>query len=163
MNRRLRARHVRMWGALAVLLPIGLAAAIYSRTPIPTVGVSGDAMPDDPAAHATFDFLDTRIRARLGPAANGSAAIVELTAEEDPALPDVLVYWTSTGAGATTSGLRGDELLLGSFFGRRTHRFTLPADAMSATADSVANGRLLFYSLAHGEVVAELNVDELGG
>ena len=155
MNRRLRKRHQLMLTGLALLLPIGFGLALQARPEIPAGGgriaALGPAVPQDGTTATQISWGELGIRSRYWAASQERAAVVQLTAAEDLALPDVLLYWSENKEDA----LQGDEFLLGSFFGEQTQRYSLPAGATST-------GRLFLYSLAHDEVVGTADLSETG-
>lgn len=156
MNRRLRQRHQGLVLGLALLLPVGLALALSSRRAVPkSLGTQAALGPSAPAELPLVSselWGEYAVFTRLWRKTETRQAIVELTAAEDLALPDVLLYWSASPK--QTGRLTGDEFLLGSFFGERTQRYGLPAGEP---------GGLVLYSLAHNEVVAVANLSELGG
>ena len=144
--------------ALAILLPVGIAAALNARIPIAINEVSlapiGPAAPPEAALDAADRWQGAELNCRVWPATSERATLVELSAAEDLALPDVLIYWSATEGEGTS--LAGDEFLIGSFFGKRTQRFALPAAAHSGVDGPT--GKLILYSLAHNRVVASASI-----
>jgi hypothetical protein len=150
-----------MFAGLAVLLPAGIAAAVLARSPSPRV----DALPVDLARAAGWDGVDAgrvlwRREDLWGELAltttlardPGGALTVGLTPAADLARPDVLVYWA---AGTEPAGrLPEDAVLLGALAGAHERAFALPGSAGTRA------GRLLLYSLAHAELVAEAPLPE---
>ena len=161
MIHELRLRHFRTFAALAVVIPAGITAALLPRSPAPRVA----ALPADLARAAGWDGTEAgqtlwrredlwgtlALTTTLTRSAGG-ALTVRLAPAADLARPDVLVYWA---AGAQPAGrLPEDALLLGALAGAHERAFALP-EAAAAQA-----GRLLLYSLAHAELVAEAPLPE---
>ena len=173
MTRVARGRHRATVTALAVALPTLLTLALTARparpTPepfpaslashrpegaassgafLPVGGPSGDAA-SDPGAWP----LDTRMaRSVAGP------PWVELRADDELRLPDVLLYWTPASAfasGSTAAGLPEAAWLLGRVAGTAWQQFVLPAAAREVP------GRLLLYSLGRQRVVAQLDLSSV--
>lgn len=139
----LRARHRRTWAVLAVLLPLGYVAAISSRPawPLDAAQNGMGPWPQEPDWEGSrrFDGGDLSFRLQI---ADGRLIYRPLD-EADP--PDVLLYWSPVQA-QVQRPLPAEAVLLGAVGGRAPRSFDLPEDA----ADS---GWLVFYSLAHGEVL----------
>ncbi len=146
MNRRLRKRHQLMLTGLALLLPIGFGLAPNARPAIPAgggrVAALGPPAPTDGVLATQLTWWNLKLQTTVWPSTPERSIIVEMRADEDLALPDVLLYWSESGE----VELQGDEFLLGSFFGQQTQRYALPF-AKELT------GRLILYSLAHDEVI----------
>ena len=151
MIQRLRAQHRATFALLAIVLPIGLWAALGSRRAVPAAAVPSESagLPETPPARDEIVTAGTtRLRLRVWPATKDGRRVLELTPEQDPELPDVLIYWTNSDA---TDELPPDCTLLGSLAGAQARRFTLAAE--------VRRGRLVLYSLAHQEIVASLEFE----
>ncbi len=154
MIRRLRINHRATFGALAVVLPIGLTLALTSRIQVPSSNAPGlpqiGVLPTSgaPLRDMTLDAGPLQFRLRLWDGAVGGHRILELTPKRDPQLPDLLVYWANS---EETGQLPTPCVLLGALAGTQMRRFVLPAE--------VLGGRLYFYSLAHQELIASQEFD----
>ena len=118
MIRRLRVRHRRTFGVLAVLLPLGFVASLAVRPEFPVSATAPSellATPDGTPLHVSGQI---------------------------PGAPDVLVYLVPGEFAG--DALPDDALLLGSC--GREREFRLPDDLEGEHT-------LVYYSLAHGEVV----------
>ena len=99
MIRRLRINHRATFGALAILLPIGLTLALTSRSQVPSSSASGlpqlDVLPTSGAPLRDMNLTAgaLQFRLRLWDGAVGGHRVLELIPERDPQLPDLLVYW----------------------------------------------------------------------
>lgn len=166
MIRPLRVRHRRWSLALALLLPIGLVAALAIRPAPPAVEPLPAALgsapePDVPGRPIAGwgdlwqgETLSTRVT--LAP---GGARRLDLVPHAPLAAPDLLVYWTPRTASATAVGapLPPGSRLLGGFDGTDgALRLPLPAEA-------TAGGRLILFSLAWGETIATAELPPLPG
>lgn len=149
MIRPLRQRHRLMVCTLGVLLPIGFAAGIAARKPVPvaaTVAPELTGKATDPAKVAWTKadlWPGQRIITSLRREAAGSVA-VEFTFR-DLVKPDVLVYWAA-GKEADGEGLPDNARLLGALASRTP--LSLPTDVRGEA------GQFVLYSLADHEVVA---------
>ncbi len=156
MIRSHRRRHFRVFAALAVVLPLILAAALLSRQrapvmdPAPTVldgrGNGGWTAIDSVEAEVGGAMIEIRILESIAaPARLG----VDLMPASALRAPDVLVYWSAAGDTAAGS-LPSDALLLGSLAGRRLRRFALPVHRGGQP------GSLVLYSAAHRAVLGTI-------
>ncbi len=152
MIAKLRRRHRATFVLLAVALPFGLAAALAGRT----AAARTATLPPDPRGARAQDFGSGMVvtNARLLTTADGGsfrlahqagALLVEQRGE--PA-PDVLAYWTA--ANGKLDALPADAKLLGAVSGQ-PRRYQLPS----------TSGQVLFFSLAHGAVLAQTTVEDL--
>ena len=136
--------------ALGVLMPIAFAAGIAARRSVPVVTSVSSELVRNAADFGAVDWAKAdlwpgqHIITSLRRAPAGSVA-VELMFR-DLARPDVLVYW-APGNDAVGQRLPDNARLLGALSDRAPLPF--PAELHGET------GRLLLYSLAHNEVVAE--------
>lgn len=143
-----------MFISLAIVLPLGLGLALSSRTSVPASANAprGDASAIAPDSAPASDTLAKsgalEFRLRIWNAAVNGARVLELTPKRDLESPDVLVYWADSEA---AKDLPANSVLLGSLAGTQARRFTLSKD--------VHGGRLFLYSLAHQELVANLEFD----
>ncbi len=154
MIRRLRINHRASFGALAVVLPLGLTMALVSRVQVPPSKATGlnqlGVLPTKgaPLRDVIVSVGPLQLRLRMWDAASGVHRILELTPERDPQLPDLLVYWANS---EEASLLPTPCVLLGSLAGTQMRRFVLPAE--------VRAGRLYFYCLGHQELIASQEFD----
>lgn len=142
---RLRRRHLGTFVALLVALPfaVPLARAAHREARVNATLPPDPRGPRAPVAAAGASPMAWQEVAALGGGRFLCAAGPDgLTLRQDAAdLPDVLAYWTAaTGA---VSALPADARLLGQLDGA-ARRFATPDGA----------GQVVFFSLAHGEVVA---------
>ena len=146
MIRELRRRHHRIWLALAVVLPLGYAAALAGRVPVPLDPAEALGPPDLPGSAVLelsggWEGLPVRGRVFARPDAG---PWLELQPLEDLRQPDLLVYWSALPGG---DGLPEGAYLLGALAGTQRRRFALPEAA-------AGGGHLLLYSLGHQRRVA---------
>ncbi len=146
MIRPLRRRHARAMAGLAVVLPLGFAAALVAREPERTTLLPEAVAPAGPAIEAPMHAVDDAwgeldLGMRVGRTAG--RVVVELAPRREVRRPDLLVYWTA--AESVGDALPGDAYLLGSL-GERARRYALPARA--------DGGSLVLYGMAHHGVVA---------
>ena len=152
----LRRRHRIMMGLLGVILPVGLVAGLVSRKSAPP---AVETVPGVPAS--SLARLDRLIETAMGGPPGEARWGIRLYAADFPVrlavklapqgaaaldLPDLLVYW-SEGASESGRGVPEDSHLLGSLPGDRPAVFVLPEAA------AAAGGRLIFFSLARGELL----------
>jgi hypothetical protein len=151
MIRPLRVRHRRIIAVLAVVTPLLFVAGLLARRPIPaTIDLAiGTTVEDHPGhevlsrdddAWGGLPILTEWLRAPGDPAGDPAVSL-ELTGPLKQ--PDLLLYWD---ASPREGGLSDEARLLGPVGGRRRDAWDVPA--------SDRPGRLVLYSLAHGEVVA---------
>ena len=156
----LRASHRRTVGALAAIVPLAFAAAIAARPKMPVSAADpqlewlaeAGLLAESAAADLTVEALRLRVFVRRtvdlsDPEEEVTPEFVVLP-EVDPERPDVLVYW-SPASTAEVESIPEDALLLGTLAGSRPRVFL----AGRKTTWPVG-GALLFYSLAHGELLA---------
>lgn len=155
MNRAQRIAHRRTFVALLAVVPLGFAAALAGRSPLP----SSAALPDDPAsARAPADFvwvgawMASGLSLSLGFGQAGERRLVELMDWGEPASPDVLLYWCAHEPQGGALPL--DAVLLGSLGAPENapRRLDLPPDAGRG-------GWLALYSLGHAEVLGALSLE----
>ena len=167
MNRSLRKAHLRRVGALIVLLPIGIGAALMNR-PDPSSYTSSGSTDEsgDRASLAEAKLVGPEINWKIGDGLvqlgvyarlSASSAALKLEPVAPVVAPDILVYWSE----GDESGTVGDALptgarLLGSWSGSSSASFPLP-DA--ARDDS---GLVTFFSLAHGEAIGLAFIESWG-
>jgi len=130
--------------ALALVVPALLVAALAARRPVPT----------DPQA-AGLLARDAAWQSREARRVADGVELVGLAVRLDRALfdtrPDVLAYWSAERT--TTGGAwPGQAHLLGSAADGLEGFLRLPEQAAET------DGWLVLYSLAHAEVVAELQL-----
>lgn len=153
MIRSLRARH-RAWTlALAILVPIGFAAAIAARPTWPATQMA-DWWPDAAEAAAAAESrswrvsswrveeLDLDLTLAFGP--TPGKVTVTVVPGSDARLPSVLIYGSAQAE--IGDALPGDARLIGTLAGAEP-RSLIVEDEPSIAA-------VYFYSLAHREVVA---------
>jgi len=155
MNRALRKSHLRRVVALALLLPIGIGAALLER-PEPELFVQADAAEARPTASdwssvPTHSLGGALVQARLKSIGSGAIQSLEVRSDSSLAAPDVLLYWLEGDEGPSA----GDELphevvLLGPFSGERPTEYGHPLVPLPGT------GSLIFYSLAHAELLGSI-------
>ena len=150
MIRPLRQRHRHLVAALAIFLPVAFAIGIAARRPVPEAGssplaaVSATGRFESQEWQRTDLFTNAPVQVRLLREHQGVGQFaVELSAGEDFAEPDLIVYWTVENP-AITGTLPGDAILLGTF---SPGRLPLPAAAVQA------GGRLVLFSLADNAIV----------
>lgn len=150
MNAPLRRRHAAWITALALVLPIAFAAAIATRQ-VPAVARELAFEPraaNSPEPLVAGQGELTLLQRADGPRWKARHDATRITIEQldGNEAPDLLAYWTPHA----TSGdkLSPDAVLLGPLHGgERT--FARPA----------ADGALVLFSLAHGEVVARATLE----
>lgn len=153
MIRRLRDSHFRIVMVLAALLPIGYAALLSRRTPTRSAAT---AIPADPGgrvpAGAVFQLLASpRIDGRLlAPPGQGQPDALLITPAADPAIPDLLAYWSPTAGDGQT--LPPDAMLIGALRGSREQVLPLPEPGM------MQGGYLILYSLVRDEILAAVRL-----
>lgn len=158
MNRSLRKAHLRRVGALIVLLPIGIGAALMSRPESSSYAAPGPTDEHEDQALFTEANLvrpemnwtvgDGTVRVRVYAEPSGSTAVLELEAAAPIVAPDILVYWSDGGSSETVGkGLPTGASLLGSFSGSGSSSFPLPDAARRE------DGLVTFFSLGHGETI----------
>lgn len=149
MNAPLRRRHHALMLALAVALPTGLIAAVTQRAPRPIAS----ELPRDPRAFGAVAALPEgvgvarelenesgqRWRVRL------EVARVAVAQTRGEPLPDLLAYWSPS---AVADELPADAVLLGAVAASE-RTFLVPRD----------RGVLVLFSLAHGEIAAECELE----
>lgn len=146
MIRPLRVRHRRVVLTLAIVTPLLFAAGLATRRPIP-LSTDG-ATPPEADRHRDAEIVDRDESAWgdlpiLTDWLGGPGAAVRLEVTEPLRQPDLLLYWDPEPAG---DRLSDSALLLGPVGGRRRASWDVPAP--------VEGGRLVLYSLGHGEIVA---------
>src|SRR5262249_24700649 len=152
MIRPLRQRHRHIVIAMGVVLPIVFTMGVVARKPAPTVP-SLPAKPGAPqfsSATTVWDrsdlFAKTAIQVRLLLESNSSGRFaLELSAPQDFVRPDMLVYWVAQSS-KTTDTIPDNAMLLGTFSA---------GPLLFSGKESNADGRLLLYSLANQEIVAQ--------
>ena len=157
MIRKLRARHRAMIVLLTPLLPVILLVALVGRSRVPPTGLPrelmGQADPSLVPVGAEWTLLQSpRIQVRfLAQQGDSTPSAVVLDSVQQPAPPDLLLYWAESAGDSTT--LPADALLLGPLEAGK--QLTLPA---------ANRGFLILYSLAHRERVgfAELSLVRSG-
>ncbi|MFT5285461.1 MAG: hypothetical protein ACI8TQ_001626 [Planctomycetota bacterium] len=169
MNRSLRKAHLRRFGLLAVLLPVGISAALMNRPTLPNASPADSGLEDKAAEQDTgalpfrrFSFaavegLELRL-SEFNDMSHGprDAALAVLLRTDAFTAPDVLVYWSKSSQTPTP----GDELpsevtFLGELSGLRSTTYWLPSDYWTG-------GALVLFSLAHGEVLDALRIESGG-
>jgi hypothetical protein len=147
--RPLRQRHRVIVCTLGVLLPVGFAAGLLARQPVPVTatvpsGIAGQASAFGKVVWTKADIWPgQRIVTSLRRDSAGSVA-VELMFR-DLAKPDVLVYWAAVKE-AASDGLPDNARLLGALSNRTS--LPIPVDVRGEA------GRFVLYSLADHEAVA---------
>lgn len=156
MIRALRSRHRWMTAGMGLVALAGLGAGVARRAPpavmaqLPSVLRSApaaggaDVRPAGPLRWAGDDsWLGARLRTEV------YSDAVQLTVLEPLRRPDPLLYWSPAPSGAD-SALPDGAVLLGRVLADPApQRFRLPPRA---------EGALLLFSLAHGEVFASLSL-----
>lgn len=144
----LRQRHRWMTILFFFIALSGLSLAVSSRVPIPVM----DNIPGEVAitAENLRDGLwgDLSILMGWGKDEKGRN-MVTLQPKESLLYPELLVYWHT---GDWNGVVDGPAMLLGSLSGMKARRFMV----------SDKDGTLVLYSLAQGEVVAALRVENEG-
>jgi len=148
----LRQRHRRTVIALGLVLPVVLTFGIAARKPAPIVAsLPGElTAPQFGSATTVWDrsdlFAKTTIQARLLRENNSSGRFaLKLSAHQDFVKPDLLVYWVAQNS-KTTETIPDNAVLLGVFSA---------GPLFFSGKESNGDGRLLLYSLANQEIVAE--------
>ena len=134
----LRRRHRAVFTLLALLLPVGLVAALRARPSFDTFE-PGDAT----QGALAVDGLEAPLVAVL------SEDVLELRALIDPKVPNLLVYHSQLAPPG--AGLPPDARLLGALPGTRPTSFELGSSA----------GVLLFYDLGHSTLLGSLPLSEV--
>ena len=151
MIRPLRQRHRRMFIVLGVALPVALVAGIAARKPVPVTpslpgGIVGEPVQFAATQWSRNDLFARQaiqvvlVRERVG----AGRLAIKLSAPEDFAKPDLLVYWVA-GNSTVSDTIPDDAFLLGSFNG--------PGPLPLPPGVSPSSGRLILYSLADHDVV----------
>ncbi len=151
----LRRRHFHGFATLAVVLPIAYGIGLAARTgPAVQPSIPAPLLGDEPGVELAEEILwsrgdlwgdlpiDTMLRR-----APDDGRVLELTPREDLRQPELLAYW-SPGLDPEL-GLGDRAVLLGRLGGTAPRRFRLPAEVQDVP------GRLVLYSLAHHDVVAQ--------
>ncbi len=151
MNAPLRRRHAALVTTLALALPVAFAAAIAKREAAPVQlelpleaqrASAVEALAPGAGTELTLETSSgQRWRARHDAT---RIAIAQVAGAE---LPDLLAYWSARNGG---DELAPDAVLLGPVNGGSSER---------TYARPGAGGVLVLFSLAHGEVVAQTNVE----
>jgi len=162
--RPLRVRHRRTVGALAVALPLGVAAALSARPPELEAAESG-APPSalTPASLPTAAPMDRVFVRGFGPWAElpltallgkdgAGGTQVEFRPTGPLLQPDLMAYWSPGAPDPGAPEPAAAAVLLGRV-GEVPCRFGIPA----------AEGHLILFDLARGEVVAARAIPELVG
>lgn len=150
MIRPLRQYHRHTFVALAMLLPGAFALSITARRVVPEnaplpVALAATSHPFDRTLWTRpglFSHAGIQVQLRHAAADTGKLAVI-FSAPANFVQPDLLVYWTP-GNSTDRERLPADAVLLGSF-----NAVVLPLPGVVGSAA----GRLILYSLAHGEVV----------
>jgi hypothetical protein len=142
VTRALRIRHRRAVATLAVLLPVGVAAAVASRPAVISESRPGEA---DAGLRVAARWI-----AADAAATRPAAEQIEVAVTSDVAQPELLAYWMAYGPEPRGGdvGLPAHATLLGSARIGGARRFAAP-DPARGTA-----GTVVLYSLAHGRVAA---------
>jgi hypothetical protein len=148
----LRRRHLRMVAGLCMVLPVALAAGHAVRRgpdPIVTLPPALAAVEVPRGARLVWErtdlWADAEHVVRLYAGPDGDQRLLELEVRSRSARPDLLLYWLPAGVGADAEAPGEGSYLLGPVPGPGLHRYRLPA------GPALADGRLLLFSLAHGE------------
>ncbi|MDA0712031.1 MAG: hypothetical protein O3B73_17680 [bacterium] len=140
----LRTRHRWMTGCLFLGALVGLAAGLMVRNPVPEM----DAIPGEvPLSFSEFSdgfWPDLPISIGHDLDSSGSEVMI-LRPQKVLPFPDVLIYWQP---GAQTVRIDEQAVLLGSLSGTLATRIVLPEK----------EGKLVLYSLAHGDILSSLTV-----
>lgn len=151
MIRLLRQRHLRITAVLGVLLPVGFAVGVAARKPVPVMASLPAEWVASPQTFAVTEwdradlFTKAPLQVRLLREGAGAGRFaVQLSATNELAKPDVIVYWVG-GSSNKTDALPDNARLLGAF--SSSAAFLLPSDAGPDT------GVLVLYSLADHEIV----------
>ena len=141
----LRARHRATFSALALVLPLGFAAAMVSRPPAqPTVDIGFDRSYEfapGGTAWSALAVIDAQVE---GLAFDVAPGWVRLHIADDLARPDVLLYWAPDPGDTTLT----NATLLGEAAGRGSFEHRLPPPA------GRGRGEFVLYSLGHHQVLA---------
>ena len=143
---------------LAVLIPALLIVGIGLRPDVPPVtddgalfrmgGFAPQSGEDD------VEVVGAGLRFALRALSDGRSIVIRPL--EIIAKPDLLVYWSARAPkpDEDQNGRLAYAELVGSLSGRSSRIVQLPEDAQG--------GHLLVYSLAHGELLADLALEQLG-
>ena len=144
MIRPLRRWHRFAWTLLLVVLPLVFWAGLAVRKQVPAMEQAPDVLRTGPPPNAealrTLDFSTSAFPSTARLLKAGERLYLELTAQQAATKPDLLVYWHGPND--------EDGWLLGRLAGRETRWFPLP--------NAAGQGKLRFYSLAHGESLDEI-------
>lgn len=140
----LRTTHRISFMALAIALPLLLAAAVVSRKPISESGLA-HTTPTAGQQIGEFRFLidGKRISLSFNRLTGGSTDRYALHAESgEVSLPETLLYWSPSGA---TDAIPADATLIGPI--KVDRPITVPQEYVSS-------GSLLLFDAPHRRVVA---------
>jgi hypothetical protein len=150
MIRPLRQVHRYQAIVLGILLPIVFVLGIAARKPVPAMAELPQALVPmfSWVRCSNFDgygaFPKSPVFIDLWSQKNGSGPFaVSFDADANFVKPDLMVYWIA-GSPSQVENLPADAVLLGAF-----GRTPLPISKEVSSAD----GRLVLYSLADGEIV----------
>lgn len=157
MIQRLRSRHLALSFLAAATAPTIFVFALMDRKPTPldgtplTVSQSDVSSVIDEIAGRDVTLGDAVLYAGLHEPVDASAGVYLTLARRTAGRTgaDVLMYWQQTAQDA----LSKDAFLLGPLPADATQRVDLPT--------AVPTGFVVFYSLAHQEVLATLNLEDL--
>jgi len=152
-----RRRHLAVFVALAVLVPVGIVTSVLERAPLPVVDSLPEELVRESAATTVPDRVtwlregalwdDLGVEVVRVPNPDG-VPLIAFRPTRDLHAPKVLVYW-APGAGPTPEVPAG-AVLLGALAGTEAAVFPLPP----AMRD--VDGRFLVYSLGHQQVLGVL-------
>ena len=149
----LRTVHRRAFVALAVVLPIILAAGLGARRPRLHPGARAAEISASAHLRETANMLWRKhaIRTTFYGDSNSPPQIyVVLKPTQELGEPDLLLYWTDNQVQGET--LPAQARLLGTF---------APGMAFALPQNTVQTGHLVLYSLAHQVVVDTASVEKL--
>lgn len=149
MTQPLRRLHRGMASAMALAIPVVIAAGIMARQPAPgRASVPSELDTPNDGIRTLFAADDLWRRTRIATRifilpGDPDQRWVELEPLEDFAQPDLLLYWATA---RPRERLAPESRLLGALRGRGPRRFSVPDTV------NLREGYLILYDLPHAEI-----------